>query len=154
MRNAFAFILMLGLLLATPLIRVSATEPAAAEGVQLSIDQKLSIAEQEHEIIKLLIKQGRFDRVLPEMHKILDLNLTGEYEESVAKSAGYIAYLLSENRQYALGYELLDETIARMQLPANTASLLKIKAYLYKSEGKLQKAVETLQRAVELERQH
>ena len=154
MRNAFVFILTFGLLLTAPCMTVSATGPAAAEGVQLSIDQKLSIAEKQHDIIKLLIKQGHFDQVLPEWRKILDLNLTGEYEESVAKSASYIAYLLAENKQYALGYELLDDTIARMQLAANTASLLKIKAYIYKSEGKLQEAVKALERAVELERQH
>ena len=152
MRNASAFIIIFGLLLAAPCI-VSATEAVAAEGVQLSADQALSIAEKQFEIIKLLVKQGRFDQVLPAWHQILDLNLTGEYEESVAKSASYIAYLLSESKQYALGHELLDETIARMQLPGNKASLFQIKAYLYRSEGKLQKAVEMLERAVELQRQ-
>jgi hypothetical protein len=82
---------MFGLILAAPCMRVSANSPAAAEGVQLSADQALSIAEKQHDIIKLLIKNGQFDRVLPEMRKILSLNLTGEYEESVAKSASYIA---------------------------------------------------------------
>lgn len=151
MRNAFIFIIMFGLILAAPCMRVSANSPAAAEGAQLSTDQALSIAEKQHDIIKLLIKNGQFDRVLPEMRKILSLNLTGEYEESVAKSASYIAYLLAENKQYALAHEVLDETIARMQLAGNMASLLKIKAYIYKSEGKLQKAIETLERAVQLE---
>ena len=153
MRNAFIFIIMSGLLLAAPCMRVSANSPAAVEGVQLSVDQKLSIAEKQHEIIKLLIKEGQYDRVLPEWRKILDLNLTGEYEESVAKSAGYIAYLLAENKQYPLAHQLLDETIARMQLVGNKASLLKVKAWVYRAEGKLQKAIETLQRAVELEQQ-
>jgi tetratricopeptide (TPR) repeat protein len=122
-------------------------------GVQLSADQMLSIAEKQHEIARLLIKEGRFDRVLPEMRKILDLNLQGEYEQAVAKSAGFIAYLLTENRQYSLGHELLDETVARMRQTQNVASLLKIKAYIYKTEGKLGKAIETLERAVEIERQ-
>jgi tetratricopeptide (TPR) repeat protein len=154
MRNASVFTVMFGLILAAPFMRVSANETAAAEGVQLSTDQALSIAEKQFDIIKLLIKQGQYDRVLPEWHKILDLNLTGEYEGSVAKAASFIAYLLAENKQYGLGYELLEETIAKMQLAGNIASLLKIKAYLYKSEGKLQKAIETLERAIELERQH
>jgi tetratricopeptide (TPR) repeat protein len=153
MRNAFVFIITFGMLLAAQCARASANGPAAAEGVQLSTDQALSIAEKQHDIIKLLIKEGLFDRVLPEFRKILDLNLTGKYEESVAKSAGYIAYLLAENRQYALAHEVLDETIARMQLAGDAASLLKIKAYIYRSEGKLPKAIQTLERAVELERQ-
>jgi tetratricopeptide (TPR) repeat protein len=153
MRNAFIFIIAFGLILAAPCMRVSANGPVAAEGVQLSTEQKLSIAENQYEIIKLLIKQGKFDLVLPEWRKILDLNLTGQYEESVAQSASYIAYLLAESKQYALAHGVLDETIARMQLGANIASLLKVKAYIYRTEGKLQKAIETLQRAVEVERQ-
>jgi tetratricopeptide (TPR) repeat protein len=149
MRIAFAFILMTGLTLAFP----CSSAPAFAQNVQLSIDQKISIAENQHEIAKLLIKEGQYDRVLPEMRKILDLNLQGEFEELVAKSSSFIAYQLAENKQVALGHELLDETLARMKQGANIASLLKVKAYLYKLEGKLQKAVETLERAVEIERQ-
>jgi tetratricopeptide (TPR) repeat protein len=149
MKIAFAFILTIGLILAVP----CAPATAFAQGVQLSVDQKISIADKQHEIAKLLIKEGRYERVLPEMRKILDLNLPGEYEELVAKSSSFIAYQLVENRQVALGHELLDETMARMKQGTNIASLLKIKAYLYKSEGKNQKAIDTLQRAVEIERQ-
>ncbi len=149
MRIAFAFILMTGLILAVP----CTSSPAFAQNVQLTIDQKISIAEKQHDIAKLLIKDGRYERVLPEMRKLLDLNLQGEFEELVAKSSSFIAYQLAENKQVALGHELLDETLARMKQGANIASLLKVKAYLYKLEGKLQKAVETLERAVEIERQ-
>jgi hypothetical protein len=149
MRIIFAFILMTGLILAVPCTPAT----AFAQGVQLGVDQKISIAEKQHEIAKLLIKDGRYERVLPEMRKILDLNLQGEFEELVAKSSSFIAYQLAENKQVALGHELLDETMARMKQGANLASLLKIKAYLYKSEGKNQKAIDTLQRAVEIELQ-
>jgi tetratricopeptide (TPR) repeat protein len=152
MRIVFALALVAGLIMAAPLSQVAANEPFA-EGTQLSVDQRLSIAEKQHEIARLLIKEGRFDQVLPEMRKILDLNLQGEYEQPVAKSASFIAYLLGENKQYALGHELLDETLAKMRQPHNAASLLKVKAYLFKSEGKLSKAIETLERSVEIERQ-
>ena len=152
MRTASAFAIIIGLLFAVPAAQ-PATNEVFAESVQLSVDQALSIAEKQHEIARLLIKEGRFDRVIPEMRKILDLNLQGDYEQPVAKSAGFIAYLLAENKQYALGHELLDETLARMRLSGNIASLLKIKAYIYKAEGKLGKAIETLEKSVEIERQ-
>ena len=152
MRNAFALALIAGLIWAIPCARALPQEPVA-DGVQLNIHQKLSIAENQHEIAVLLIKEGRYEQVLPEMQKILDLDLQGEYEELVAKSAGYIAHLLTQERQYESAHQLLDETLARMQLGANAASLLKIKAYVYKSEGNLEKAIETLGRAVEIERQ-
>jgi tetratricopeptide (TPR) repeat protein len=151
-RTAFALVIFAGLIWAVPCAWAVPQGPVA-DGVQLTLDQMLSIAEKQHEIARLLIKEGQYDRVLPEMRKILDLNLQGDYEQLVAKSASLIAHLLTENRQYALAHELLDETLARMQLSMNAASLLKIKAYIYKSEGKLPKAIETLERAVEIERQ-
>jgi len=88
------------------------------------------------------------------MRAILDLNLSGEYERPVAKSAGFIAYLLAEQKQYTIGHQLLDEAIARMRMRENIVSLLKIKAYLYKSEGKLGLAIDTLERSVEIEQQN
>jgi tetratricopeptide (TPR) repeat protein len=152
MRTASAFAIIIGLLFAAPTAQ-PAIDEVFAQSVQMGVDQALSIAEKQHEIARLLIKEGRFDRVIPEMRKILDLNLQGEYEQPVAKSAGFIAYLLAENKQYSLGHELLDETLARMRLSGNIASLLKIKAYIYKAEGKLGKAIETLEKSVEIERQ-
>ncbi|MDM7997378.1 MAG: hypothetical protein QUT30_17045 [Acidobacteriota bacterium] len=149
----FVFAIILSLAIAAAPATGAANWPAV-EGGQLSVDQMLSIAEKQHEIAKLLIKEGRFNRVLPEMRAILDLNLSGEYERPVAKSAGFIAYLLAEQKQYPIGHQLLDETIARMRLRENIASLLKIKAYLYKSEGKLGQAIDTLERSVEIEQQN
>jgi len=152
MWKANAFIIILSLAIAaTP--AAGAANWLAVAGGQLSVDQMLSIAEKQHEIARLLIKEGRFNRVLPEMRVIFDLNLSGEFELPVAKSAGFIAYLLAEQKQYAIGHQLLDEAIAGMRLRENIASLLKIKAYLYKSEGKLGLAIATLERSVEIERQ-
>ena len=124
-----------------------------AEDAQLSYDQMLSIAETQYEITKLVIKEGRYDRVLPEMRKILELNFQGEDEQLVAKSSGGIAQLLEKNKQVTLAHALVDETLARMNQRENIVSLLKIKAYLYKSEGKYQKAIETFEKAVDIERQ-
>jgi tetratricopeptide (TPR) repeat protein len=152
MRTAFAFILFLTLVSAGPNAWPAVNGPVP-ESTQLSLDQILSIAEKQHEIAKLLIKEGRFERVLPEMRKILDLNLTGEYEQLVAKSSSFIAYQLAESKQAVLAHQLLDETIVRMRQSDNIAALLKIKAYIYKSEGKLDKAIETLERSVEIEKQ-
>ncbi len=152
MKNYLALLLTFCMLLAGP----AALMPAYgfnSESGQLTDDQMLSIAETQFEIAKLLVKEGRFDRVLPEMRKILDLNFQGENEQLVAKSSSLIARLLVDNRQYALAHQLLDETLAKMKQRENLASVLKIKAYLYKSEGKLQKAIETFERANELERQ-
>jgi tetratricopeptide (TPR) repeat protein len=152
MRIAFALAIILGLFLPSPYLHAYPVE-SYAEGAQLSTDQMLSIAEKQHDIAKLLIKEGRFDRVLPEMRKILALNLQGENEQPVAKSASFIAYLLAENKQYALGHELLDEAIAKMQQAENVALLFKTKALIFKSQGKVREAIETLERSVQIEKQ-
>jgi len=152
MKTALVFVLAIGLVLVSPFSSATAYG-FFMEGSQLNTDQLLSIAEKQHEIAKLLIKEGRYDRVLPEMRKIFDLNLQGEYEQLVAKSSSFIAYLLAEKNQYTLGHELLDETLAKTRQCENSASLLKVKAYLYKAEGKTAKAINTLEHSVDIERQ-
>jgi tetratricopeptide (TPR) repeat protein len=126
----------------------SAPEPSDAD-----LRQMLSIAEAQHEIAKLVIVQGRLDRVLPEMRKIYELKLPDKYESLVAQSAGGIAGLLLESKQFALAHDVLDEAQKRMRLNENKASLLKIQAFVYKSEGNLEKALQSLEKAVELEKQ-
>jgi tetratricopeptide (TPR) repeat protein len=127
--------------------------PVAPEASDSDVKQMLSIAETQHEIVKVLIAQGRFDRVLPEMKKIFDLKLPDKYEGAVAQSAGLIANLLAEKQQFALSYEILEEAQRRVRQKENKASLLKIQAYVYKIEGNLEKALQALERAVELEKQ-
>ncbi len=117
-----------------------------------SVDALLSIAESQYEIVKLTIKQGLYDRVLPEMRKIYDLNLPPQYEQAVAESASLIAHLLVENKQFGLAHDVLNEALPRMKDDRNKASLLKIQAYVYKSEGKLPEAMQTLEKAIEIER--
>ena len=116
------------------------------------VKQMLSIAESQHEIIKLVIKQGQYQRVLPEMKKILELNLPEKYEEAVAQSASLVAGMLVERQQFGIAHEVLNEALKRARRNENKAALLKLEGYVYKSEGNLEKAVESLEKAVQLER--
>jgi len=158
MESAFLFLIPL-LAIAAPLEAWSPVEagpagaPIRVEYSQPDVKQMLSIAEAQHEIVKVLIAQGRFDKVLPEMSKIFGLKLPDKYEEAVAQSASLIADLLVENKQTALAHEVLNEAFQRMALNENKASILKIEAFVYKSEGNLERALECLQRSVELEMQ-
>lgn len=152
MKSAIVFAIIISLFMVAPCSLVAFDNPIE-ENIQLSDDQALSIAEKQFDIIMLLIKEGQFDQVLPEMRKILDLNLQGKYEEAVAMAASLIANSLAENNQYALGHQLLDETLDRMLLKENIVKLLEIQAYLYKEEGKWGKARETIERSIEIEKQ-
>ncbi len=132
---------------------VSQGRAVVPEAGDSDLKQMLSIAETQHEIVKVLIAQGRYDRVLPEMRKIYELRLPDKYEGAVAQSASLVANLLAESKQFMLGHEVLEEAQRRVKQNDNKASLLKIQAYVYKAEGNLEKALQCLERAVELEKQ-
>jgi tetratricopeptide (TPR) repeat protein len=117
-----------------------------------ALKQMLSIAESEHEMIKLLIRQGQFQRVLPEMKRILALDLPIKYEGAVAQSASLISEMLVEKSQFAIAHELIGESLIKMRLNENKAALWKIQAYVFKSEGNLDQALECLQKAIDLEK--
>jgi len=139
-------------LLFTALSPFPALTQATGQGGRESADALLSIAESQYEIVKLTIKQGNYDRVLPEMRKIYELNLPQQYEQAVAESASLVAHLLVENKQFGLAHDVLNEALQRMKDDRNKASLLKIQAFVYKSEGKLQEALQTLEQAIAIER--
>ncbi len=120
---------------------------------QQEVRQALSIAEAQHDKIMVLISQGRFDRVLPEVKSILDLKLPAKYESSMAESACIIANKLAESKQYSVSHAVLDEALRRMKLNENKAAILKIMAFVYKTEGNLDMALQCLERAIELEKQ-
>ncbi len=116
------------------------------------IRQALSIAEAQHEKVMVLISQGRFDRVLPEVKTLLDLKLPPKYDSKVAESACIIANGLAENKQYSLGHTVLDEALRRMRENKDKVAILKINAFIYKTEGNLDMALRCLDRAIELEK--
>ena len=130
----------------------SEQQASTARSSDQELKQMLSIAESQHEIVTLLIKQGQYQRVAPEMKKIFELNLPEKYEEAVAQSASLVAGMLVERQQFAIAHEVVNEALKRARLNENRAALFKVEGYVYKSEGNLEKALESLEKAVQLER--
>jgi len=133
----------------------AAFEPQASSAVPLGdydLKQMLSIAESQHEIVTLLIKQGQYQRVAPEMKKIFELNLPEKYDEAVAQSASLVAGMLVERQQFGIAHEVVNEALKRARLNESKAALFKVEGYVYKSEGNLEKALESLEKAIQLER--
>jgi len=135
-------------LTAAPFQKVAAREPSEQE-----VDQMLSIAEAQYDIVRTLIEKGRYDQVLPAMRKIYELNLPDKFEQAVAESASLAANLLQDRKQFDLAHQVLNEALARMRRNENKAAVLKVDAFVFRSEGNLDKAIEVLNRAIELERQ-
>jgi tetratricopeptide (TPR) repeat protein len=86
------------------------------------------------------------------MRKLFALDLPDNEEHRIAESAAVIANLLVERKQFALAHQVLDEAFTRMNRNTDKASVLKIKAWVYKEEGQLDKAVETYDQALALEK--
>lgn len=124
---------------------------SSGEASDQQVQQTLLSGFAQLEIVKGLVQQGRFDQVLPEMRKLFALNLPDNEEHRIAASAAIIANLLVERKQFALAHQVLDGAFTRMNQNTDKAAVLKIKAWVHKEEGQLDKAVEAYNRAIKLE---
>lgn len=125
----------------------------AEANIESDLERRLSMAEAQHEIALLLIKDGQYDKVFPEMKKIFELGLPSKYEESILQSVAVIANQLAERRQHGVAHQVLDEASRFLKLDSNKVKALKLKAYVLKDEGKFQEAIDTFRKAIEMERQ-
>lgn len=114
-------------------------------------DPKLNFAATQHEIIQILLTEGRYDQVLVEFQKILDLNFTGEGERLVIQEAWQIIERLLQVQQYALAHQIVDATLARTEGKENRFSLLMFKGKILKDEGRLSEALEVYREAQRLQ---
>jgi tetratricopeptide (TPR) repeat protein len=121
--------------------------PAGELSVQ-ELDKMLAIAETRLNIVKLLIAQGKFDRVLPEMKVIFQINLPDKCDGQVTDAALIAAKLLVDQSQYEIAHKVLDEAFLRVKANADKARLLQFKAGIFKLEGKLDKALTTWELAL------
>lgn len=153
--TVFIFSISLGLLpsLSRSIMAAPLQTVAGRVASEQEIEQMRSIAEAQFEIVKIQIKQGHFEQVLPEMREIYKLNLPEKYEQALAESASLAANLLQERKQFDLAHQILDEAFGRMRRNENRVAILKVNAFVYKSEGNLDKAMELFNRAIDLERQ-
>ena len=145
------------LLLVVLLVAPSLPTSARAQASQQSGVAATELTEQQIDQLELtayteLIRQGRFDLVLPEMRKIFALNLPDSEEDKIALSACLIARLLVESKRTGLAHNVLDEGYTRMNRNVDRAAILKIKAGVYKEEANVKMALETMKRALELEK--
>jgi tetratricopeptide (TPR) repeat protein len=116
------------------------------------LDKKLSIAGTRLEMIKVLVAQGKSERVVPEIKIIFQIALPDKYDGEIADAALIIAKLLVDQTQYEVAHAVLDEAFLRVKWNANKARLLQIKAGIYKLEGKLDKALATWEQALAYEK--
>lgn len=126
--------------------------PASPSSKQSSWEQIRGIAEAQHEICLLLIKNREYDKVLPGCKKIFDLDFPKDQLFKLVESAKIIVDALIHHDQYAIAHQVLDEAIKEVDSDRAKASLYREKAYVFTKEGKDNQAVKLFQKAMELEK--
>lgn len=123
----------------------------AQKPAESSIEAKLRFAATQHEIISILIKEGQFDRVLPEFVRILELGFVGPDEELVVKETWSIVSSLTGAKQYDLAHMVADEALKQTAQVNSRFTLLMLKGKLYKHEGRLSEALSTYRKAQQIQ---
>ena len=115
-------------------------------------EAKLRYASAQHEIISILLQEGQYDSVLPELEKILSLNLQGENEKLVVQEVWLIAHQLITADRLELAHKVIDASLSKISAPDNLFTLRMLKGKIYKEEGKLEEALELFRSAQELQK--
>lgn len=142
MKSALAFLLYLA---AFPSPLQAQTQP------QQEWDQLRDEAESRFEIVKILIKQGKFDGLLTETGKLFSVHFPPEQEYRLSKSAVTICKLLTNTEQVPLAHKVIDQAIEAVSRNQLKADLYKEKAYLFKMQGKDDEAMKCFERALQLQ---
>lgn len=141
MKSALAFLLYL----------TAFPNPLYAQALpQQDWDQLRDEAESRFEIVKILIKQRKFDQLLAETEKLFAVPFPENEEHRLVKSAQTICEYVSKQKQIALAHKILDQALEAVRRNDSKADLYKEKAYLFKEEGKEEEAMEYFERALKL----
>lgn len=111
---------------------------------------QIQFAASQHEIVSVLIQEGRYAQVLPEFSKILDLDLSGHDEKLVVQSVWNLSQPLRERREYSLAHQMVGQTLQQTEERQNKFYLLMLKGKLFQEEGRLSEALEVYKQAQSL----
>ncbi len=113
-------------------------------------NQTRRIAEAQHEVVLLLIRDKAFDKVLDGCKKIFSLSFPRDREHLLVKSVTVFADSLVRQEQLGLARKVLDAALRAVRFKPSKATLYKEKGYISKVEGKDQEALNFFEEAVKL----
>ena len=114
-------------------------------------EQIRRVAEAEHEIIALAIRQHDFRQVLPEMRRVYALRFPERYEATLSREIEIVSDILMHEKQYDLAHQIIDEGLLALKLSQSKAAILRMKAYILKKQGKEEEALKYFKQSVSLE---
>jgi tetratricopeptide (TPR) repeat protein len=135
------------LLLFTLLWSVTLAANAQEVGASADLGSQLRFAASQHEIISILLDDSRYDEVLPEFWKILDLELTGENEQPVVQEAWLIGERLREVGEYDLAHQVVNDSLDGLETSDSRFYLLMLQGKIFQDEGLTEEALEAYREA-------
>ncbi len=114
-------------------------------------DQTRRIAESQHEVILLLIRDKAFDKVMDGCKKIFSLSFPRDREHLLVKSVTVFADSLVRQEKFGLARQVLDAALSAVRFIPSKATLYKEKGLISKAEGKDQEALDFFEEAIKLE---
>ncbi|MBI4445455.1 MAG: tetratricopeptide repeat protein [Acidobacteria bacterium] len=116
-----------------------------------SWEQIRGIAEAQHEIVLLHIRNQEYEKVLPSYKKIFALEFPTERLNLLVDSTKIVVDSLIHQGQYVLAHEVIDEALKSIAVNRHKASLYREKAYICSRQGNSEEALRFFQKAIELE---
>ena len=135
------------LLLYTLLWSVTVVTSAQEVGESPDLETQLRFAASQHEILSILLDDGRYDEVLPEFWKILDLELTEENEKPVVQEAWLIGERLREVDEYTLAHQVVDDSLDELETSDSRFYLLMLQGKIFQDEDLTEEALEAYREA-------
>lgn len=132
------------------LLLLPALPSAAQSKSDPSWEQTRRIAEAQHEIIAVAIRQNNFSQVMPEMRKIYGLKFPPKYESTLSQEIEIVADALMHKQQYELAHKCIDEGLKYLSDNKSKSQVYKQKAYILVKQGKEDEALQYFRQAVEL----
>jgi tetratricopeptide (TPR) repeat protein len=116
-----------------------------------SAQDRMAIAQAQHDLMVLLIDKGEFDKVPAELQKVLDLNFKGKDEQRVVDEILILSELLVKKGQATLSLRLVDMGLGSVREKDGQVKLYKEKGFLFKTMGQPDKAMEMFEKVRTLE---
>jgi hypothetical protein len=110
-----------------------------------------SMAETQHEIVMLLLKNKEYEKAAMESNKIFDMSWPENQEPLLLKELRILTDQFLRQGQPLLGLRIIERNFKYFKKTSSQAEILKEKGYLHKNLNQNDRALECFRKAQELE---
>jgi tetratricopeptide (TPR) repeat protein len=131
----------------TPLLKSAPPQPKSKD----SLSQTKSLAESQHEIVMLLLKNKEYEKAVAESNKIFDMSWPESQEPLLLKELLFLSDCFLREGQVQLGLQMIETNSRHFKRNASQIEILKEQGYIYKNLHQNDKALECFRKAQALE---